>query len=35
MSHKSNLVDDWNLVSYLNNGMIEIIDQLAPKKKKA
>ena len=34
MSYKSNLVDVWNLVSYLNNSMIEIIDQLASKKKK-
>ena len=34
MSYKSNLVDDQNLVSYFNNSMIEIIDQLAPKKKK-
>ena len=35
MSHKSNLVDDQNLVSYFNNSMIEIIDQLAVKNKKA
>ena len=34
MSHKSNLVNDQNLVSYFNNSMIEIIDQLASKKKK-
>ena len=34
MLHKSNLVDDQNLVSYFNNSMIEIIDQLAPKRKK-
>ena len=34
MSHKSNLVDDQNLVSYFNNSMIEIIDQLASEKKK-
>ena len=34
MSHKSNLVDDQNLVTYVNNSIIEIIDQLAPKKKK-
>ena len=34
MSHKSNLVNDRNSVSYFNNSMIEIIDQLAPKKKK-
>ena len=34
MSHRSNLVDDQYLVSYFYNGMIEIIKQLAPKKKK-
>ena len=34
MLHKSNLIDDQNLVSYFNNSMREIIDQLAPKKKK-
>ena len=34
MLHKSNLTDDQNLVSYFNNGIIEIIDQVAPKKKK-
>ena len=34
MLHKSNVVDDWNLVSYFNNSMTEIIDQLAPKKEK-
>ena len=34
MSHKSNFVDDQNLVSYFNNNLTEIIDQLAPKKKK-
>ena len=34
MSHESNLVDDQNLVSYFNNNMIEIIDQLPPKKVK-
>ena len=34
MLHKSNLVDDQNFVSYFNNRMTEIIDQLAPKKKK-
>ena len=34
MLQKSNLVDDQNLVSYFSNSMIEIIDQLAHKKKK-
>ena len=34
MSHKSNLVNDQNFVPYFNNSMIEIIDQLASKKKK-
>ena len=34
MMHKGNLVNDQNLVSFFNNSMIEIIDQLAPEKKK-
>ena len=34
MWHKSNLVDDQNFVTFFSNSMIEIIDQLAPKKKK-
>ena len=34
MLHKSSLVDNQNLLSYFNNSMIEIIDQLAPKKEK-
>ena len=31
MSHKSNFIDDRNLVSFFNNSMIVIIDQFAPK----